>query len=103
MDYKIIIITEAKYDLRNIFYYYSFKFQNDHYAMKIYKKLVDSIKSLSYMPERYRLYDEITHTDIALRVMIVDKYKVFYHVDKVKKVVTIYHIFSSKSNIERKL
>lgn len=48
--------------------------------MKMYDKLVNSIESLSFMPERYRLYEEL-YNDIELRVMVVDKYKVFYHVD----------------------
>ncbi|MCD7892693.1 MAG: hypothetical protein LUG60_03235 [Erysipelotrichaceae bacterium] len=68
-------------------------FNNVKYATRLKNKLMNNIESLSFMPERYRLYDEQMYADTDLRVMVVDK---------IKNVVIIYHIFSNKSDIKVK-
>ncbi|MCD7892091.1 MAG: type II toxin-antitoxin system RelE/ParE family toxin [Erysipelotrichaceae bacterium] len=97
MDYKIIISEKAENDLRNIFYYNAIDLQNPRYATRIYQKLLENIADLSFVPERFRsCLNTVYHDEISLRVMIVDKYKVIYLVNKIDCTVTIYYIIPNK-------
>lgn len=53
--------------------------------------LTNAIDSLDFMPERYRVYDEVVRFG-QLRTFTIDKYRILYHVDNDRMLVTIFRI-----------
>jgi len=92
--YKIELLEGTKNDLNLITdYIYRCTFNID-IVDKIYKEIVSSIYSLQIFP--YRFIEVNNYRIITIKW----KYKVFYKVDEVDKIVTIYRIFSSLQNYD---
>ena len=53
---------------------------------------MEEIRSLEFMPMRYKLYEEEPWNSMGLRVLPVDNYLVFYLLNEANGVVNIVHI-----------
>ncbi|MCL1983242.1 MAG: type II toxin-antitoxin system RelE/ParE family toxin [Clostridiales bacterium] len=72
-------------------------------AKKQYLRIETAIFSLDQMPERFRQYEKDPWRSRNLRAMPVDKYLVFYTVDKNNHTVTAIRIMYGARNIEKEL
>ena len=98
MIYKIKITELAKIEIKNISNYIFMNSFSEDKANKVYNEIYSKIYSLSIFPEIYSMYNQ------DYRVMTINKkYRVFYTVDNMKKIVTIKYIFSTSQNYKEYL
>lgn len=79
--YTILPTSNFKKELKEIMYYIRYKLKEPLIANKFYKKVVDEIKSLKFMPERYKIINEIYDKTEILRKTSVNNYIIIYKVD----------------------
>ncbi len=100
MTYDIVLAAKAYSDLKNIYEYIAFSLQNPCSAANQIDRLEKGINSLNQMPERHRIYDKEPWKSRNTHIMIVDKYLIFYTVDKTSNVVNIVRILYGGRNLE---
>ena len=103
MTYQICITDRAEKDLRNIFEYVAFELQEMQVAVGLLARLEEEINSLSYMPERYRLYDREPWRSRNLHIMPVENYLVFYIPDAITQKVSVVRVFYGRRDIAGQL
>ncbi len=103
MKYDVKISAQAQIDLHNIFEYIAINLQAEQTACNQLNRLEQAIKNLNYMPERFRAYEKEPWHSRGMRIMPVNKYLVFYIVDKIKKEVSVIRIFHGMQNYEELL
>ncbi len=96
MKYRVLLSKDAKKDLYNIFNYIKDILQVPQTDLNQIERLEQKILSLDEMPERYRIYKKIK--DNTIRMLTVDKYCVFYVVNKEKESVSIVRILYGARN-----
>lgn len=79
--YTILPTSTFKEELEGIMYYIRHKLKEPLTAKKFYKKVVNEIKSLKFMPERYKIIEEIHARSKILRKTSVNNYIIIYEVD----------------------
>lgn len=99
MTYSVIILDEAKQDLRGIYWYIAYMLQSVQKATAQIDRLQKSIRSLDQMPERYRRYEIEPWHSRGWRIMPVDRYCVFYMVDHDRGIVEIQRVLDGRRNI----
>lgn len=99
MTYFVNFTPRSKADLRGIYWYIAYGLQSTQKASARIDKLQKSIRSLDQMPERYRRYEKEPWYSWGWRIMPVDRYCVFYEVDKDRKMVNIARILDARRNI----
>ena len=79
--YKIIWSPKAYDDLQNIHAYITYKLKEKHIANNVIKKILNSIASLNYLPEKYiRIYKSDPKAK-NWRKLAIDNYIVIYEVE----------------------
>ncbi|MCD7846468.1 MAG: type II toxin-antitoxin system RelE/ParE family toxin [Oscillospiraceae bacterium] len=63
-------------------------------------RLIKRIHSLDFMPERYKLYDREPFEGKGLRMVAVDNYCIFYHVDDEAEMVEISRVVNGRRNFD---
>ena len=82
MNYRVRLTTQAKQDLRNIYEYVAFTLLEPGIAKNLNNRIVDGLKSLYQMPQRYPIYQEELWKSRELRRINIGNYSGFYLVDK---------------------
>lgn len=80
------------WEITDYIFRFSFNYSSTN---KVYDEIMWKILWLKIFPNMYPVFEW------DLRVMTVrNKYKIFYKVDEISKIVTIYYIFGSEENYE---
>lgn len=82
--YRIIWSPKSIQDLNNIYFYICYNLTKPQIAKNITKIILNSINTLSYLPERYVKIHNIS-TNKNIRKLIIHNYIVIYEVDKDKR------------------
>ena len=82
MNYRVRLTAQAKQDLRNIYEYVAFTLLEPGIAKSLTNRIVDGLKSLNQMPQRYPLYQEEPWKSRELRRINMGNYSGFYLIDK---------------------
>ena len=99
MGYKVLISQDAIMDLRAIYEYIFTTLGSPVNAERQLSSLREAIISLEEMPYRFRAYDVGRYKDSGLRIMVVDKYCVFYMPDDDGRVVRISRVIYGARDI----
>ena len=97
-QWKVIYSGQAKLDLLNIADYIRYNLLAPQSAIRITDKIMDEIKKLDSMPERFSLYQEEPWYSLGLRFFPVENYTVFYYSESQTSVVQIIRIMYSGQN-----
>ena len=97
-QWKVIYSGQAKLDLLNISDYIRYNLLAPQSAIRITDKIMDEIKKLDSMPERFSLYQEDPWHSLGLRFFPVENYTVFYYPESQTGVVQIIRIMYSGQN-----
>lgn len=103
MKWGIRISHDAKNDLKEIYKYIRGNKGNASAAEKIYKEVLNKIRTLEEMPYRNPKYEEEPWYSKGLRFVKIGKYLVFYFPDEDNNQVLIYRIIYSGRNVKKKL
>ena len=103
MSYKINITDNAAADLYQIYDYIEKVLFAPKAAENLYNDIMDMIKSLGEMPERYREYDRDRFAGKNLRFVNVKNYDILYMVNNQTKQVDIVMIAYAPSDISNKI
>lgn len=101
--YKIIWSPKSYKDLQNIYDHIAYYFKEKRIANNMTKKILNSILSLEYYPERYTSIVNYKDKIKKLRKLVVNKYVVIYEVNNNTRQVFILHIFHCNQNYLNKL
>lgn len=97
-QWKVIYSGQAKLDLLNITDDIRYNLLAPQSAIRITDKIMDEIKKLDSMPERFSLYQEDPWYNLGLRFLPVENYTVFYYPESQTGVVQIIRIMYSGQN-----
>lgn len=97
IDYSIV----ARHDIREIYQYIAYHLCQLEAASRQINHNMEEIRSLEFMPMRYKLYEEEPWNSMGLRVLPVDNYLVFYLLNEVNGVVNIVHIMYGGRDISK--
>jgi toxin ParE1/3/4 len=101
--WKVVHSIRADRDMDEILDYVTNVLFEPEIADRQIARIKKAIDSLDFMPYRFRLhYDEPWHSQ-GLRMMIVDKYIVYYVPDEKQKTVTITRVIHSSRDIDKAL
>ena len=103
MSYKVNITDNAAADLYHIFDYIENLLLAPEAAENLYNNIIDIIKSLGEMPERYREYDSERFAGKNLRFVNVKNYVILYTVNNNAKQVDVVMIAYAPSDIPNKI
>lgn len=98
--YKVIYTPLAVEDLKSIYKYIAFYLKAPQTAQSQTNRIRYSVKALSEFPERNKVVDWEPWKSLCMHQLPVDKYIVFYQVNKIDKTVKIVRIFYSGRNLE---
>ena len=96
INYKIIISSSFEKELQNIFYYINFFLREHTTAKYFYNKVINSISTLSYFPERFPKLSNNKNSNF--RRLLIDNYIIIYEVNNTLEQVHILHIFHNTQN-----
>ncbi|MCD7823520.1 MAG: type II toxin-antitoxin system RelE/ParE family toxin [Oscillospiraceae bacterium] len=99
MTYEVIVSEPAKIDLKEIAAYIC----DLHAPQAAYNQICrieKRIYSLDFMPERYRLYDGEAFQGSGLRMVPVDNFCIFYHIDNESEIVEISRVVYGRRNMD---
>ena len=99
LKYKVLIFQSAENDLISILDNIAEISGSVRSVEKWHSKIMRTIVSLGYMPERYVKFD----FDPRYRLAKVGKYAVFYRVDKEKMRVLVLRIIYARKNLKEAL
>lgn len=103
MSYEVIISDQAQADLREIFAHIAFGLQSKINAARQIDRIEKEIMSLSEMPERYKRYEREPWFSRNTHIMTVDRFCVFYQVDRDSDTVYILRVLYGGRDIEAEL
>ena len=86
--YKIIVTAPAQKNLQNAVSYISNELKNKQAAFNLIDLVEETVKSLTDMPERYAVVDEILSRE-GFRFIQIKDYLLFYVVRKENQTVVI--------------
>lgn len=96
--HKVNWTIEATEDLEKIIYYITYNLKETTTARNLYNKILNTVLTLKYFPERNRDATYYGIYDKCSRRLRVGKYIILYDVDIYNKDVYITHIFHSNQN-----
>jgi toxin ParE1/3/4 len=99
----LFLTHQAENDLKSIYEYVAFTLFEPEIASDLIKRIEQSIMSLEYMPERFRLYEKEPWCNIGLRQMPIENFVIFYIPRVEEQTVTIIRIMYGGRNIEEHL
>lgn len=100
-EYQVRITDEALKDMENIYNYIAYTILVPDSAKTQYNRIAESILSLSFLPERYQLFEEEPKHSLGIRRLVVDNYLICYVVDP--GVVTVTDVLYGASNVHQRL
>lgn len=80
--------------MQNIHFYIEYYFKEKNTASKIVNKILNSILSLSYLPEKYVKLESWNDNTKNVRKMKVNNYIIIYEVNKEKRTSIHFTYFS---------
>lgn len=96
--YKVILSLEAKADIREIVRYIAKELCEPVTAEHMLDRIDKAITSLETMPEKYALVFDEYLASRGIRMLTVQKYLIFYTVDRSKNEVYISRVLYGKRN-----
>ncbi len=103
MIWKVNYTAQALEDLKGIYEYISLVLLSPDSASKMVEKIKKAIRSLDYMPEKYKIYDQEPWKSKELRYFPVNNYLIFYLVNKEHAYVNIIRIIYGERDITQQL
>lgn len=103
MIYDVKITEQAEADLCGIYEYIAYILQSSQNAAAQLVRLEKNIGSLAQMPERFRRYEKEPWYGLGWRLMLVDRYCVFYMVEHEQGVVSVTRILYGGRDMEAAL
>lgn len=98
MTYKIITTSNFEIEFQKIYNYISFNLKEPLVARKFYSKIISSITSLNYFPERYPKFSDFKNHNSNIRKIIVNNYIIIYQIKNDSHKIFILHIFHCRQN-----
>ena len=102
-NYEIKQTKQFELELRNIYNYLLFHFQEPITAEKNLRNIIEKVYSLQYYPERFPRITTYNHDNYNLRKLSVKNYIVIYQVNNDTHEVYILHIFHSSQDYYNKI
>lgn len=94
-NYTILPTSTFKQELEEIMYYITHKLKEPLVAKRFYKKVVNEIKSLKFMPERYKIIERIyNNKSKILRKTSINNYVIIYEVNNNTRTSLYFTYFS---------
>ena len=103
MKMNIVYTFQAQQDLKNIYEYIAYTLLVPDTAAKMYRKIIQSARSLESMPERNPLYKEEPWHSQGVRFVPVKNYLLFYTINNETHTVSIARILYGGMDISRQL
>ena len=101
MKYQVIIGTQAKQDLREI-YYYVLNNDSEESAVKLLKNIENTMQNLEKLPLRRHIPEELKTTGIKRFLEIHYKpYRIIYEI--VNQIVYVHCILDGRQNMQELL
>lgn len=100
---KVVYSQQAKNDLHDIYAYIRNALQSPENAAGITERIMKEIRSLETMPERNPLYTEEPWKSKGMRYTAVQRYMIFYMMDKEAQTVSIIRVMYGGRDISRQL
>lgn len=98
MSYTIHITQTAERDIMRAADHIEFNLKNPSAADHLLDATAEQINSLSDMPQRFRLADDLVLSSWGIRFVIVNNYLAFYIIDEEKQIVIVVRFLLQKSN-----
>lgn len=98
-NYTIHTTSTFEDELQNIISYIYFFLKEPRISIKLYKKIINEIFSLSIHPERYsKIHHKLNSDTLTLRKLPINNFVVIYEVDNLTHQIFILHIFHCNQN-----
>lgn len=94
--FKVIVQESAELDLTGIIEYIAVDLNEKAIAFKLYRKIVEAIKTLKEIPGRCAIIDEEPYKAMQIRRLIIENYSVFYFVNNETETVHIIRIIYNR-------
>ena len=101
--YDVVLTEQAEKDLAEIFEYIAFTLEQFDNAKGQVARIQSAINNLDTMPERHKPYEKGPWKNRNTHYFPVDHYVVFYAVDNVSMVVSVFRIMYGGRDIDRQL
>ena len=98
-EYQVLLTPESTQEIRDIHSYIANTLLVPETAKKQISRIMETVKSLKQMPERYALYEKEPWKSRGLHKVSVDNYIIFYYVNNNSDEVVIFHVFYGGRNI----
>lgn len=98
--YEVSISKAAGMDVEKIAEYYAFSLQNPEGALKLIDSIKKVVMSLSEMPERHQAAADGSLAAKGIRMFPIQKYLIFYTVNKADCTVNIVRVLYEKREWE---
>ena len=99
MNFQVVVSEKAQEELQEIYDYIA-DTGFPQTAEKVIAELKEAIFSLSYMPERCRLFDVEPWKSKGVRIKVSGAYGIYYTVEH-DDTVRIHHVFNCRMDIAR--
>lgn len=99
-NYRVIYLPSALEDIDDIYSYIAYKFGEKQVAQKLVRRIYKAVRSLNYLPERYRQVEQEPWASMGIRQFPEGNYIIYYLTDTQQKTVTIYRIAYGGRDIE---
>lgn len=99
-EYKVLYLPAALDDMRAIYSYIAFSLKAPDTAEKMIKRILENVRSLSSMPNRYVLVDWEPWRSMGIHKLPVEKYIVYYSADENSMTVKVIRVFYGGRNVE---
>ena len=100
---KVVYTYRAQNDLHDIYEYIAFTLLSPENAAGTARRIMDTIRSLGVMPERYPIYEAEPWHSRGLRYAAARSYLIFYMVDFQTQTVSISRIIYGGRDIRSQL
>ena len=87
--YNIVVTEPAQKDLEDAVSYISNELKNKHAALRLLEQVEKEVRSLSEMPERYKLVEDEILARAGFRFIVIRNYLLFYIVRNDTKTVVV--------------
>lgn len=98
--YSLHYTPEALDDLRDIYSYIAYHFQERRTAHNQVGRIITEIKRLKKMPEQCQLVSWEPWHSMGMRSFPIDNYVVYYEIDQNNKIIHIDRVFYGGRDVE---
>ena len=93
--YDVQLSSFAEYNVLNIYCYMAESFSVET-AKHISNKIYEAIKSLSYLPHRYRILETSKYTKNIYHIYSFEKYDIYYSIHELYHTVNILAVLNQR-------